>query len=390
MTVPKAIRDMSEGIEDPRCACDVKIPLYDVLAVSIAAILCGQEELSSMMDYIDMHRDELTAQFGLSSIPSESTLRRVLSLINPLQFGIACLGLMQRGGVEPGDVIAVDGKAIRSTEKLKSLQRGLRVLSAYDIATSTVIGQLEVGEKTNEIPVFQSLLPMLTLTGRIVTADAMHCQKRSCALVIEGGGDYVFQVKKNQKELYEYVQTYMDDLLQRGDQDLSTYTQTDIGHGRTEQRTCSIARVDGLPELEEWSGIALFIAMDRTTEQGGRVTEERSYYISSLLGTATHLWHVIRDHWQIESMHWMLDVTFHEDACRAHNATLQLNLNLLRKLALTILRQHLKRQADSGDKKAVRRSLRQQMNRCLAHVSTLVEVLSQADIASLFATELDA
>jgi|LSQX01.1.fsa_nt_gb predicted transposase YbfD/YdcC len=291
MTVTKSIREMSEGIEDPRCACDVKIPLYDVLAVSIAAILCGQEELSSMMDYIDVHADELTAQFGLSSIPSESTLRRVLSLINPLQFGIACLGLMQRGGIEPGDVIAVDGKAIRSTEKLKSLQRGLRVL---------------------------------------------------------------------------------------------------IGHGRTEQRTCSIVRMDGLPELQEWSGIALFIAMDRTTEQDGRITQERSYYFSSLLGTATHLWHLIRDHWQIESMHWMLDVTFHEDACRAHNPILQLNLNLLRKLALTILRQHLKRQADTGDKKAVRRSLRQQMNRCLAHVSTLVEVLSQADIASLFAAELDA
>lgn len=389
MTVTQSIHKMSEYIEDPRCACDVKIALYDLLAVSIAAILSGQEDLSSMMDYIELNADELSARFGIKRIPSESTLRRVLSLINPLHFGIACLSLMQRGG-EIGDVIAIDGKAIRSTEKLKSLEKGLRVLSAYDVATSTVIGQLEVGEKTNEIPVFHTLLSMLNVTNRIVTADAMHCQKRSCALVIEGGGDYVFQVKKNQKELYENVKMYMDDLIEHKDKDLTSYSRTEKGHGRIETRTCSIVRVDGFPDLEAWRGIALFIAMDRRTEQDGRISKERSYYISSLLGTATHLWQIIRNHWEIEAMHWMLDVTFHEDACRAQNPTLQLNLNLLRKLALTLLRQYLQRLKDSGDKKAVRRSLRQQMNRCLTHVSTIVEVLTQTDLVTLFASELSA
>ena len=390
MTVAKSIRETLDQIDDPRCACDVKIPLYDILAASIAAILCGQEDLRNMTDYIETHAEELKARFGITRIPSEATLRRVLSLISPQQFGLACLSLMQQSGQTPGDVIAVDGKAIRSTEKLKQLQRGLRVLSAYDVATSTVIGQLEVGAKTNEIPVFQALIPLLEIEGRIITADALHCQKRSCSLIIEGGGDYVFQVKKNQLELYDYVKTYMDDLIDEASEELSTCTTVDVGHGRREQRTCSIVRVDGLADLEDWSGLALFVAVDRLTEQQGQITEERSYYISSLLGTEVHLQQIIRDHWKIEAMHWMLDVTFHEDACRARNPQLQLNLNLLRKLALAVMRQYLQQQIAAGDKKAVRRSLRQQMNRCLAHMDTLIEGLAAVDLATLFAAELHA
>ncbi len=59
------------------------------------------------------------------------------------------------------------------------------------------IGQLEVGPKTNEIPVMLELLSLLELSGRIVTADAMHCQKATCAQIIEQQGDYVFHVKGN-------------------------------------------------------------------------------------------------------------------------------------------------------------------------------------------------
>lgn len=389
-TLNRILRDSIKDIDDPRCACDVKIPLYDILAVSMSAILSGQEDLRNIIDYAEMNAEALIDRFGLTRIPSEPTFRRVLSLIKPSQLGIACLSLMKQGGLGNGNIIAVDGKAIRSTAKLKALEHGLRVLSAYDVETGTVIGQLEVGEKTNEIPVFQALLPMLEISGRILTADAMHCQRRTCAMVIEGGGDYVFQVKKNQKELYEYIATYMDDYIARQDEDLSSYSSSEKGHGRIEHRTCYITRVDGIFELDSWSGLALFIALDRTTEQNGQASKERSYYISSLLGTAYHLWHIIRDHWKVESMHWMLDVTFHEDACRARDPNLQLNLNLLRKFALTMNRQYLKQLAAAGDKKAANRSVRQQMNRCMSSMDMVVEVLSQVDVETVFAAELSA
>lgn len=185
-------------------------------------------------------------------------------------------------------------------------------------------------------------------------------------------------VKKNQKELYDYAATYMDDYIARQDEELSAHSGTDKGQGRIKQRTCYITRVASIHELESWRGLALFIAIDCTTEQNDQVAEERSYYISSFLGTAYHLWHIIRDHWKVESMHWMLDVTFHEDACRARNPNLQLNLNLLQKFALTMNRQYFKQIAAAGDQKAAQRGGRRQINRCMSSIEMVVEVLRKS------------
>jgi hypothetical protein len=79
-----------------------------------------------------------------------------------------------------GDVVAVDGKAIRATSKSENSCSALQILTAYITESGVVLGQNAIREKTNEIPIFQEMLELLDVSGKTITADAMHCQKETC------------------------------------------------------------------------------------------------------------------------------------------------------------------------------------------------------------------
>lgn len=384
MNQSKLLQEAIGEIEDTRCPCNVIHPLFDILAIAISGMLCGYDELDAILDYAETNEEQLKESFGIKSIPSERTMSRVLNTIDPAQLGLATLRMMRHELETRGNTIAIDGKAIRSTDKMNSFDRGIRLLSAYDTQMSTVIGQVEVGEKSNEIPALQELLKLLQLDGRIITADAMHCQKKTCQLVLDGLGDYVFQVKANQKGLYEAVQEWIDPFIDVHDEALDVYQTYEKGHGRIERRTCYTYLVEGYDYFADWPGLSLVIAMDREVEKDGHVSKERSYYISSLLGTAKHLANLIREHWQIESLHWQLDCIFHEDACRARNANLQIVLSLLRKLALSVHRQYMAYLKSLDDmKEKDRKSMRRIMRRCAMNFDQLLAVLRQVDLVAL-------
>ena len=75
-------------------------------------------------------------------------------------------------------------------------------------------------------------------------------------------------------------------------------------------------------------------------EKDGRKSEEWHYYISSRKLTAKELLCHARMEWAVETMHWLLDVHYGEDYCRAENRTIQQNLNLLRKFSISLLKQY--------------------------------------------------
>lgn len=339
------------GLNDVRCHCDVKIPLADVLIVAICALFVGYENIEHMALYGVYRADWFKQKFGIERMPSESTIRRVLSLIEPLELGLATLNLMRHLLQCEGDIVAIDGKAIRTSERMKGFDSKLRVLTALETESNISIGQVSVGEKTNEIVAMKELLNLLRLDGRIVTADAMHCQRSTCEQIVQEEGDYVIQVKQNQKTLYEAISTFMNQEIAEQSEAIDCAQTEEFGHGRHEYRRCSISRdTDWLAEYldKPWPGIHTIIAVDRVTERAGTVSEDRSYYISSLYGTAAQLLAVIRAHWKIESLHWSLDVVFHEDACRVRDRRTQENLNILRKLILALSRAYIERLRKSG------------------------------------------
>ena len=101
-----------------------------------------------------------------------------------------------RGPAPPEELVVMDGKEPKHGS-------GASILTAVTVPSQYYLGSALVDQKTNEIPVAQEvLMPRLDLTGRLVSLDALHTQDETARrVVLEGGGDYLFTVKKNQPTL---------------------------------------------------------------------------------------------------------------------------------------------------------------------------------------------
>jgi predicted transposase YbfD/YdcC len=114
--------------------------------------------------------------------------------------------------------------------------------------------------------------------------------------------------------------------------------------GRIEKRICQkVGDISWLLGKEEWNGLKSVFAVRRITTTKHKSTDETSYYITSLDVPAEKLLHITREHWKIESLHWLLDVTFSEDDCEIISENGHKTLNILRKLALLLHKQYIEK-----------------------------------------------
>ena len=222
----------------------------------------------------------------------------------------------------------------------------LHMISAWSVDSHLVLGQQKVAGHSNEITAIPALLEMLSVEGCTVTIDAMGTQKAIAEQVQEGGGDYVFALKANQGALYEAVVDSFEQ-AERTHFDGVAHDRVETvngGHGRIETRRCwTITDPEYLRYLnpgKEWSGLKSVGLVEAERRVGDRVSTERRYYISSLLGKAKEFSRAVRGHWDIENgLHWILDVAFRQDDSRVRSGNAQENIAALRRLALNLLRQ---------------------------------------------------
>src|SRR5439155_18722368 len=106
----------------------------------------------------------------------------------------------------PADVIALDGKTARRSYQKKGAKEPIHMVSAFAARQRLVLGQVKVGEKSNEIVAIPKLLDMLAIEGAIVTIDAMGCQRDIAQKIIDKKADYVLALKGNQGSLREDVE----------------------------------------------------------------------------------------------------------------------------------------------------------------------------------------
>jgi hypothetical protein len=164
-------------IEDKRCQCDIDYKLIDVLIVVMCAVLCGLDELGDIVTYGKEKANFLREHFKVTKTPSESTLSRIMNMVNGDVLACCIINIMREMVEINGEIIAIDGKTICSTAKRNTLREKLHIVTAYMTKNGVTLGQLSVGEKTNEIPVLRDLLDIIDITGKTITTDAMHCQK---------------------------------------------------------------------------------------------------------------------------------------------------------------------------------------------------------------------
>ena len=346
------LRDFAIGsyfatVDDPRKERTRDHALPDSIVIALAAIICGADSWAAVAEFGRYTQAWLTTFLDLpNGIPSHDTFGRVFARIDPAQFQHSFVTWVQAIQQVHGDVIAIDGKTHRRSHDHANATAALHLVSAWANDNRLVLGQVAVDTKSNEITAIPMLLDLLDLRDCTVTIDAMGCQTAIATQIVERGGDYLLALKGNQPQLHADVVALFADArttLQPA-YGMTHATSIDTGHGRIEQRQAFVISepsvIAYLNDQDRWTGLRSVVLIESERTLNEVTTTEQRYYLSSqVLEAATANQHV-RAHWGIENrVHWVLDVTFQEDASRIRTDHAPQNMAVLRHITLNLLRQ---------------------------------------------------
>jgi predicted transposase YbfD/YdcC len=334
-----------DEIEDPRIERTKRHKLTDILTIAILAVICGADSWVGMASFGVAKHKWLRRILELpNGIPSHDTFARVFARLNPEQFQQSFLKWVRTlVQLSDGQVIAVDGKTLRQSYERAESKAAIHMVSAWATANRLVLGQCKVDEKSNEITAIPQLLRMLEISGCVVTIDAMGTQKAIAQLIVERAGEYVLALKGNQGKLFEDVQQVFAhaQAVNFAGIEHDFYQTIDKGHGRIEvRRYWTMEQVEFLSDANSWTKFTSIGMVQAERRVNGTVERETRYYISSLSRNARRFAQAVRSHWSVEnSLHWVLDLAFLEDACRIRKDHAPENLAVVRHIALNLLTQ---------------------------------------------------
>ena len=312
--------------------------LTDIILLVISAVICGAGDWDEIELFGTLQRKWLKKHGSFKNgIPSHDTINRVMSAIDPKMFS-KCFSDWVQGlsSLSRGEVVAIDGKRIKGSYDTNSGKSAIHMVSAFATTNGVCLGQTSTYEKSNEITAIPELLNNLILRGSTITIDAMGCQTAIAEKIIEKKADYILAVKGNQGSLEQGIKDIV-----RFEKPVDSHIETDIGHGRIENRTCRVFKVtDHIENKDKWVKLnhIIEIQAERIIKASGEKSTETRYYITSKKATAQVFNSNIRSHWAIENkLHWALDVTFGEDASRKRQKYAAENFNTVAKIALTLL-----------------------------------------------------
>ena len=235
---------------------------------------------------------------------------------------------------------SIDGKTVRGNRTAD--QSPLHIVTAHNGDAGFSVGQTAVDAKSNEITAIPLLIESLSCKDAVITIDASGTQKAIASLIVKSEADYVLALKKNHGNFYSEVETYFNKSgtrLALMKQEASYKKTIDVGHGREEIREYFLLNDIGFcSQALKWEGIQGVGMVKSTVITKDKKTVSYRYYMTTLSKDIELFSRVIRHHWKIESMHWHLDVTFREDASKVINKNLAENLNVLRKMSLSLLK----------------------------------------------------
>jgi predicted transposase YbfD/YdcC len=355
-------------VEDPRNLRGIRHPLVNVLTIAVLGCMCRCDDAEALEDWGRKEADWLADFLDMPhGIPSQDVFLRILAAIEPASFRqafhiwvsevFALLGIEQQ--------IAIDGQTHRRSGDVGKGQKPVHMVHALVCETGLVMGQVATDEKSNEIKAIPALLEVLDLRGALVSIDAMGTQVKIARQIVKAGGDYLLALKGNQSSLHTEVKAAfveaLDNRRRTVDEvpppQITTETEVDGGHGRIEIRTAQVVTdfEPWVPAAQRWSGLRALIAITATREDltTGKKSTETRYYVSSRAMTAVEANERVRSHWLVENqLHWCLDMTFGQDACRIRTGHATENFAVVRHFALNVIRNY------KGDRYSVPRRRR--------------------------------
>ena len=326
-------------VPDPRARRGVRYPFPDLLHIIVCAVISGAATLTMIAEWAQ----DTAADRGLAPharIPSLTTFHRAIANIDAqvldtvINEWVHARTREQNARTGSRPVVAVDGKEVRGA---KNGGKGrVFLFAALDHTTGAIIGQESIGEKTNEIPHFQTLMGRIgDLDGVVVTADALHTQRAHAEYLHSQAGHYVLTVKNNQRALRDRIasQTWAALPVQ--------HLCREKRHGRTTTWQATTQRAQDwidFPHAKQ----TMCLTRDRHDHRTGARTREHVFVITSLpadQATSGELAGYIRGHWGIENrLHWVRDVTYREDHSQVRTGNAAHTMASIRNLAISVHR----------------------------------------------------
>lgn len=325
--------------------------LEEILLIAIFALLSNCNTYKEIELFIKVHYNWLIRKLKLDNgIPSISTIRRVISIINPKELEILCNevffkyinnkeNIYSDNDLIITDIYSLDGKTANGSEvnTVNGTIKKINAMSAYSIKYNKTLATEFIDSKTNEIPTCPKLLTRLDIKDAIITFDALNTQEKTISYIHKNKAHYVVPVKDNHKDFSEELSSYFHDLklLKNCDK----YITNEKAHNRIERREYYFTNDIGwITNKTKWAGLKSIGYIKKYVND--KLVEER-YFISDIDSKYIEpLSKVIRSEWQIENnLHWYLDTVFKEDSNKSYIENSQKNLNIIRKFCLAIIKQ---------------------------------------------------
>ena len=390
----KELKEKSMMLNDKRQKGKVTYKIWDIVVVTILAVLADCNEWEEIADYARDKKEFLKTFLKLTGgIPVAKIYERVISILDSNELNkifvefIKDIQFMEDKYFK--DILSFDGKVDKGSARNKGYiaeeTKPLNVLNVYSDKLQMCIEQEMIEEKTNEITAIPEVIKRLDLTNVICTWDALNTQKENVKAVISKGGDYCVALKRNQGNFYQDVEDYFDEdrlsIIESGYEGGYQLSREKSHNSVITYEYYQTEKVKWYAEYEKWEGLKSIGLVKKTIEKAdGDKVEEKRYYISSLLLNINEISNAIRKHWNVENkLHWQMDFTFRSDYNTTMNKKALFNLQIIKKFCLTILNE-VKKQKNKSLKR-IRKDIARNVEKETIEIFKILRNLSTTTIS---------
>ena len=290
-------------LEDPRVVGRCTYGLNEMVLVALLCIICGGNGYQDMADFGVEFLDFLRTFYPFKDgTPKRDAFRNLFLIMDPKQFEKCFFAWAESLLGKVGDTIAIDGKCLRGS-RIKGSDT-VSMVSAWCHNNSLILGQIAVTNKSNEITAIPELLNLLDLKNKVITLDAMGCQREIVNLVIEKECDYICSLKGNQGSIHQEVIDFFEAHESRGYEDgvFHFEEKEETGQGRIEVRKYTFTpTLDWGLESHKWPGLKAVGRVESIRKIKNKESHEIRYFLTSLDTEPERFVRAVRNHWGIES-----------------------------------------------------------------------------------------